>query len=514
MEGASFKSILIFLLLAILAFVVGSLASEKAIDALVPIVLIAATFALVALGKHCWWLIFLAPPILGALQFSFLQSFPVAYAICGIVLVYWLLMSFLGYVRSTWNGVLLLDLISLVFVAYFLFTWVRHPVTIQAFTSITDFGYTDVGGREYFWCLGAILCYLAFSVIPISSDNLIKALKIVFWCSFCAALITCIRGFVSGGIVIDDAVTSRFGAFSGIGTQISHFILAKYSFIGIILSPWKFCLLCAGMAGIALGGFRSHLLGEIIFASLAAYFHRQFVVLLLLGLLAWGSVVLLSHEKVFDSFPLGMQRVVLAVPGAEITDVSLSRTAQHSLDWRYEMWEWAMDPSKGYIKDYMWGDGFALSQYRARLDQVAIGLGLSQWGDNTRFAKNGVWHSGYITTIHRIGYVGLVLVSSWFWFFLVALFKVGNSLHHKKDKEYAYVFLLTFVQGIVLFFYSAGTYTKFFASLFYTGMLIKLFYSVLSKEKLLKPMFVRERYVPQQLSEIENGGFKVVEKKA
>ena len=119
MEGAGFRSLIIFLLLAILAFVAGSLASENAVGALAPTGIILGLFFLIYLGKNCWVLVFIVPPVLSVVDLPFLKGFPLAYVVCGIVLFYMLILYMMGYVKIKWNGVLLIDIATLIFYLYF-----------------------------------------------------------------------------------------------------------------------------------------------------------------------------------------------------------------------------------------------------------------------------------------------------------------------------------------------------------------------------------------------------------
>ncbi|MBR4309492.1 MAG: hypothetical protein IKT79_00545, partial [Akkermansia sp.] len=226
MEGTGFKSIFVFLLLALLAFVAGSLASDSARDALVPSLIVVGLFFLVFLGKNCWALVLILPPILQVLEFPILQKFPVIGALSAVMLFYWFIMSVLGYVKFTWNGNKYVDTALLIFFAYFLFTWVRHPVTVLALVSKTDFSVTEVGGQDYIFCLGAICYYLFLSVIPLKLESVLKVLKIAFWLSLGAALFMCVKGLVFGSAtpaeLMEEATSSRFGAFASLSLKICY----------------------------------------------------------------------------------------------------------------------------------------------------------------------------------------------------------------------------------------------------------------------------------------------------
>lgn len=499
MEGTGFKSIFVFLLLALLAFVAGSLASDSARDALVPSLIVVGLFFLVFLGKNCWALVLILPPILQVLEFPILQKFPVIGALSAVMLFYWFIMSVLGYVKFTWNGNKYVDAALLIFFAYFLFTWVRHPVTVLALVSKTDFSVTEVGGQDYIFCLGAICYYLFLSVIPLKLESVLKVLKIAFWVSLVVTIFMCVKGLVFGSAtqaeLMESATSSRFGAFAPLSLKICYFLFAKYTFIGIIISPWKLLLVLVSFVGVALSGFRSHFMQIAVYITVAALVHKNILQLLFVAIFAWAGCLFFANEDVVDKLPYGIQRVLSSVPGVEI-DNAATKEAEGSLEWRYEMWEWAFNPSTGYIKDYTFGDGYghSLARYQAR--QVAASLGLVYLGDNRLFAEDGIWHSGYITTIHRIGYVGLVLMSVLMCVVIINSLRVCLHMRIYPNGEYACVNLLLLIPLGVYFFVSAGTLTDIFNSFIFYAILSKVISSILYHNGEWVRMFKKEEYVP------------------
>ena len=499
MEGTGFKSIFVFLLLALLAFVAGSLASDSARDALVPSLIVVGLFFLVFLGKNCWALVLILPPILQVLDFPILQKFPVIGALSAVLLFYWLIMSVLGYVKFTWNGNKYVDAALLIFFAYFLFTWVRHPVTVLALVSKTDFSVTEVGGQDYIFCLGAICYYLFLSVIPLKLESVLKVLKIAFWLSIVVALFICVKGLVFGSAtqseLMESATSSRFGAFAPLSLKICYFLFAKYTFIGIIISPWKLLLVLVAFVGVALSGFRSYFMQIAVYITFAALVHKNILHLLFVAIFAWAGCLFLANEDVVDKLPYGIQRVLSSVPGIEIENAA-TKEAEGSLEWRYEMWEWAFNPSTGYIKDYTFGDGYGYSLERYQARQVASSLGLVYLGDNRFFAEDGIWHSGYITTIHRIGYVGLVFLGMLMGVAITNSLRVCCVLKSHRKGEYALVILLTIIPLSVSFFISAGTLTAFFNGIVHSAILSKVISSILYRNGEMLPMFKKTEYVP------------------
>lgn len=499
MEGTGFKSIFVFLLLALLAFVAGSLASDSARDALVPSLIVVGLFFLVFLGKNCWALVLILPPILQVLDFPILQKFPVIGALSAVMIFYWFIMSVLGYVKFTWNGNKYVDAALLIFFSYFLFTWLRHPVTVLALVSKTDFSVTEVGGQDYIFCLGAICYYIFMSVIPLKLESVLKVLKIAFWVSLVVAIFMCVKGLLFGSSaqteLLESATTSRFGAFAPLSLNICYFLFAKYTFIGIILSPWKLALVFVAFLGLALSGFRSLFMQIAVYVTVASLVHKRILYFLFVSVFAWAGCVFLANEEVVEKLPFGVQRVLSSVPGIEIENKA-TRDAESSLKWRYKMWEWAFNPATGYIKDYTFGDGYGYSLARYQSRRVAAGFGLVYLGDNRLFAEDGQWHSGYITTIHRIGYVGLILMNVLMLIAIINSLRVCCALRLYKNGEYATLNLIALIPHAVVFFISAGTHMFFFNEFVLYSVLAKVISSILCRNGEMLPLFKKETYVP------------------
>lgn len=505
MNNAGFKSLIVFALLAIFAFIAGSLASENTTSALAPMAILLGLFFLIYLGKNCWILVFIVPPVLSTIDLSILRNFPVSYLVCGVVLVYMLLLNMMGYFKLKWNGVAAIDIMTAILCVYFLSTWVRHPVTIQAFTSITDFGSdTMVGGKEYVWCIGAIICYISLSLVPIKLPTLLKTMKWAFWLSFVVGCILCAKGLVIGNVNVGEKVmSSRYGGFAGVSSSLVNYILAKYAFLGIILSPWKLLLVVAGLFGMALSGFRGMLLAVAQFTILVSWAHRQLTVLIMGAVAVWGSLIYLAHEEMFDDMPYGVRRVLSAVPGIDFEKDKAAKDAEGSWEWRYEMWQWAMDPSKGYIDDYVWGDGFGFSLREESLRQTAMGLGLARSGANNFFAERGDWHNGAISIIQSTGYVGLSLVVLWLLVNMHYIFIVCKSLRQIKNKEYFYISCLYLVVESLGIFYTVADWVFVFSSFYKVGLLKSVYVCEkgdmdvfpIEKKKCYCPLLMRESHI-------------------
>ena len=498
-EGGVIKSVVIFLLLAVFSLVAGSMVADSAKEAIIPALLVAGVAALIYLGKNCWWLIFIAPPVISA--FGFMQNMPVAYGFCGIILLYWILLSMLGHARLTWNGVKGLDVVTLILFLFFLSTWVRNPVTIDYFTSIYDEGYANLGGKAYVWCLGSIVFYITLSIIPLRLDSVIKILKVAFWLSFIVGVLLATKYFVTPApqatvASVGDTENLRSSPFMPSGIALAQLLFSKYAIIGIILSPWKVVLIIASFAAVAKSGFRSEVMKLMIYAAIANFFHRQLLLILFGATCAWGLVVCMSHVKLFDAFPFGIQRSLSAVPGIQLNDKAAVTQAKATMDWRYQLWDMGWNPKSGYIQDYIWGDGFALSQEYLKKQSILTNRGEWKYGDFHGFAVSGLWHHGTLSVVHRTGWIGVIVLSVWFLFFLCSALRICIYVHDILGKEYIYIHAVSFIQLVIIFFWTPCEWLHVFTIMIYDAAIVKLSYSLAIKEGIMLPMFSRKGYVP------------------
>lgn len=501
MQGGTIKSIVIFVLLAIFAFIAGSFVTDGLTEALIPTVMVVGAFGLMALGKNSWWLLFLAPPVLQLIPIAALQNFPVAYFCCGLVLAYWVLMSLTGQVRLTWNGVKWLDIATLVLCTYFLSTWVRHPVTINAFVSYTDEGDQAVGGKDYLMCVGAIVFYITISVIPMKLESVVKVLKWAFWAVLFVSVLLGIKQVfkpddVSGAVEALEAEgeSSRNSSYTHLGMMIFQYVFAKYSVLGVVMSPFKCSLVLFSCGMMLISGFRTLVLQSFFFVLFISYFQRRLLIFLLLIIMFWGTLVFLSQLGFFSSLPYAVQRSLSTVPVVQMSD-DAEFGAEASLEWRYEMWEWGLNPRMGLIKDYVWGDGFGQIVSDIKVEKYMISTGRAK-SSNMSHAERGGWHSGWLTAIHRTGYVGLVILTVWFLLFVFSAFLVCKFVRSLEGKEYLYMNIIMFPVKVISFYWSAGTWFFVYVNCFYQAAIIKLVYALARDEGMMKPMFQRKRYVP------------------
>lgn len=203
-------------------------------------------------------------------------------------------------------------------------------------------------------------------------------------------------------------------------------------------------------------------------------------------------LLLLSSSGMLHSFPYGIQRTLSALP---FLDVSMQArvNAEASMTWRFEMWEWALDDREHFIQDKVFGDGFSrdISIVKANIYEEAYNL--SQ--DQSSFAWNGLWHSGPISTIQTLGYVGLSLY--------LILSVIGMTYawivsriyrNHKYKLGILYVSTVYFIKPLTFLriFGDSTTISMDIISL----AIIKVLFSCAKKEGLYISLHVRKEYMP------------------
>ena len=504
MGGALIKNVVIAVILVVLAFVVGSLAADGAKESLGVIAACVGIFVLLYMGKNCWWLIFLLPPVLE--QFgvgSIFGRLPISYVICGVILVYWLLMRMMGYVKVTWQSVWWMDLMTLVVLIYFALTYYWHPVSVRLLGVETEY----MGGLAYVWCLAAMVTYCALGIIPCSLQELGKVLRYAFLLSLVVCLYNTVRGYSSFGgysAMVEGASSDRYNLFTAIGQILFQWMVCKYSLLGIVTSFWKLAALCTAIFAIILCGFRESLVRVCSFFLFVSVVKRQLALLACLFACSYALLLYLSSEEVLVHAPFGVQRVLSIVPGVKV-DPAIKREAQGSSNWRIVMWKWALDPRTRYIKDYIWGDGFGLSYYWVKLTTININRGRMKMASQEMFAENGTWHNGFIAIMHRVGLVGWGLMFLWW---LLATFLVLRTCHglRKRPEQLYIMYTVMFVPVHLIWTHiSAGNSVSFFQTFYYVAI-TKVAYCGALKEGIMRPLLTREHYVPLMVQDVRRAG--------
>lgn len=322
---------------------------------------------------------------------------------------------------------------------WLLVAFIRNPVGFLVSDS------ERVGGRPYVNAVVGLLAYWVLSRITTSPKRLrrvpfyvLGALFVFFLINSAMVVSPAFGGFASqfyngfdfyfvdgaiglaggegaGQRAMDDG-TVRIEMFRDIGRYGCIFLCA-YFYPPSLLNPmkWKrFTGFFATMLGLLLSGFRSFLGYAGAMFLIGSYFQRGWSSVLRSGLTALLAIfiLMLGHGTLYE-LPFAAQRALAIIPSF-LRPVQLDERAilsgESSTDWRVEMWIQALTTNR-YIADKILGDGFGMTRAQINVYQRAVAMGpISNQESQEQMAISGDFHSGPVSTIRVVGYVGLVFV--------------------------------------------------------------------------------------------------------
>ena len=499
MNATAIRNVIVAIVLVLFCILVGSYAAEDKEVSVFMVASIVGLIFMVVLGRRSWVLLYLLPPIIIFLPLGVLHRLPGGFLIAGGVLVYWSLMWIMGYVQFKWRALPALDVIVLVLFLYYALTFYWHPVSINVLGIDAEY----VGGKEYVWCVLAVVYYVTLSSIPCSYDALYGVLRKAMYLVLGVTVFLTVSGLfgmVSVGDVGEKVGNTRFSLFSELGVVVFLIAFSKKSFREIMASPKYLAIMMFCCVAVVISGWREKLVMFGAIGLALCYIKRELAYIIIFGIAAYGSLLYLSEEKVVEEhFPFGMQRTLSIFPGVHIKDEVL-RGTENSSEWRKEMWRWALDPRTGYIEDYIWGDGFGQAVSDLNRYHISLMRGTTTVGHQEDYASSGVWHNGPITAVHRTGIVGLALITIVFMYGAFLIARVCRAYRGTPMFMLAALFLCRFYGDIAHFYISAGTIHKFFDDFVYLS-LAKVMYCIGREEGIIVPVFSKGRYNPMLIAE-------------
>lgn len=138
-------------------------------------------------------------------------------------------------------------------------------------------------------------------------------------------------------------------------------------------------LLVLGTIGVLFSGFRSFIAQLLLLFFTISLIYKRWFFCILVPIFGMLLLLLLSSSGMLHSFPYGIQRTLSTLP---FLDVSMQArvNAEASMNWRFEMWEWALDDREHFIQDKVFGDGFSrdISIVKANIYEEAYNLSQDQ----------------------------------------------------------------------------------------------------------------------------------------
>ena len=495
MNGNLFKIVLISVV-AILLAIIGGVMSADGDPFSIALAVSPFLLAVLFLMKEKVWYLWIWLPLL-FLPLPELKDYAPLFAY-GITIPFYLWNAMLKRSTLTWNAAPLLDAVILVLFMHVGYVFLSHPFGL-GLNVLEDY----YGGKGYVLFLQALLAYLCLSSLKTTSNELGKVLQWAVFLTIIFTLISTAQGIlspnsaganpaaaaVSASAASEDTRQSTFLQISLLAVQL---LIINYSVWQMIKRPWWGALLVLGTIGVLFSGFRSFIAQLLLLFFTISLIYKRWFFCILVPIFGMLLLLLLSSSGMLHSFPYGIQRTLSTLP---FLDVSMQArvNAEASMNWRFEMWEWALDDREHFIQDKVFGDGFSrdISIVKANIYEEAYNL--SQ--DQSSFAWNGLWHSGPISTIQTLGYVGLSLY--------LILSVIGMTYawivsriyrNHKYKLGILYVSTVYFIKPLtfLLIFGDSTTISMDIISL----AIIKVLFSCAKKEGLYVSLHIRKEYMP------------------
>jgi hypothetical protein len=295
--------------------------------------------------------------------------------------------------------------------------FIRNPAGVSVV------GTDTVGGKAYV-IYGVTLVsafYLCWLVIQP------KDLKKVFPLVFLGSLINVGIGFAGKYIPIvgymtganfemggalnegsDAGKATRFLELSSFGQKLALFVASFKNPLRVALNPFWLLVIALSFAASLYGGFRSGVMAVILTYVVGTWYRGGFASVLVGSVLGFGAIAVLAVVNLAYPLPPNIQRSLTFLPGT--WEQRYIDDAEGSTEWRTEIWIEVLTTDR-WIKNKFFGDGLGFS--RANLEYVKSlknmqGTGISGFDMHREtILANGDFHSGPVTTIRVIGYVGL-----------------------------------------------------------------------------------------------------------
>jgi hypothetical protein len=332
-----------------------------------------------------------------------------------------------------------LEFWMLVMVACVAQVYIRNPVGINIL------GGDTVGGKGYFLFGLAVVTAFILSIIRVREAELrwLLPLSIIGGCfnagiSVLGNYVSAI-GFYTGAVAtrtdvvdytktmtaVDAGAATRIVFLTTLGKNLSLWVSAFKSPIRACFHPLWLCLILVSMAAVMLGGFRAGVAFVGLNYLVAIAYRSGTAGILLASLGGCLTIGVLAFVNLIAPLPPNVQRTLTFLPGT--WEQRYKDDAEGSTDWRVEIWKEALF-SERWIQNKIMGDGlgFSAAELAAQMNAVSsIRVGVSGFDVHRESVlANGDYHSGPVSTVRVIGYVGLI-------FFLAAQIRLAVHAHRQ-----------------------------------------------------------------------------------
>lgn len=433
-HSRSIQGILVLICALFLAVWLGLSIVTNQSETILQVIGVSVFIICLFLGRRIWILI----PFMAALDISLrIPGTPTSLLLGqALVLVFSLplfLMRKLPF-RLAWTELELWFLILTLLVAQ---VYLRHPVGVSLF------GGDTVGGKGYALYAIAVLCTLLLCGLSVPAADLKWILRLSIIGGLLNTAISIVGkliptiGYYTGAIeiqavevgyeneAVDTKAATRLGFMTDLGNNLSLWISSFISPLRACFRPMWMLLVLAAMAAALLSGFRNAIATVGLTFLLGIAYRSGFRGVAISLFAAVGGLALLAVVNTMHPLPPNIQRSLTVFPGT--WEQRYKDDAENSSEWRFEIWREVLFTDR-WIQNKWLGDGLGFSaaelaaQNNVREENHAGISGFDMHRDI--ILANGDYHSGPVSTIRVIGYIGLA-------FFLLAQIRLAVHVHRQ-----------------------------------------------------------------------------------
>lgn len=437
MDSSKIKAIIFVVFAMFVALYLGIIAATAQEETIAWVVSVATLMTCLLLGRRIWLLI----PFMAALGLSLRLPGQPSSLLLGQMLVLGF-SSLLFMMRKlpfklAWTE---LEAWVLILTLLVVQVYMRNPVGVNLF------GGDTVGGKGYalYAIAFASSLLLAGLRVPVSELKWILRLSIIGGLLSTAILVlgnfVPVIGYYTGAEiedpdtagyddqVVDEKAATRVGSLLGLGNNLALWISSYISPLQACIRPlWALLVLAAIVAG-TMSGFRNGIItvGLTFLVGIAYRSGVSGVAISTFG--AISGVALLAVVNTMHPLPPNIQRSLTFLPGTWETRYKLD--AAGSSEWRFEIWREVLLTDR-WIQNKWLGDGlgFTAAELAGQLNQrLGARAGVSGFDTHREtILSNGDYHSGPVSTVRVVGYIGL-------FFFLLAQVRLAVHAHRQINR--------------------------------------------------------------------------------
>jgi hypothetical protein len=422
-DSSKIKAIIVAILAIFAALYLGITAATAQFETIAWVVGALTLAGCLLLGKNIWMLI----PFLGSLHLTLMiPGRPDTLLVAQCLVIGFSLLMFLTRKLPFHLRFSEIEWWIALFFLCVLQAYLRNPVGLNMF------GGDQIGGRPYFIFVLALLTALILCGMQVPATQLRTALRLSILggvLNFAIGLLGFIWapfgywfGMASGQAGAPDVQqqavdTSRATRVEFVRVLSKTLALTVSSFRDPLTAMFSIRwapLVLFSLALAAASGFRN-VVAAIGLTYLVGIFYRGGIIPVIASSIAAGlGLALLALVNLAAPLPPNIQRSLSFLPGT--WDESYVLSSKSSTDWRVEMWKEVLFTDR-WIENKIFGDGLGFSARELALQgqmqemKRTTAMGMSGFDAAREYVLiNGDYHSGPVSAVRTIGYVGLAVM--------------------------------------------------------------------------------------------------------